>query len=245
MGNTILAHILYSCAKIQIDPELIFSFEGNAHAINDYNNTNLIAWHCEEFPKDDMEIILKVVCNDWDELLRLKMSYSKFYKKVPDKGNFQDFNFTNASESSHIENLTIKYWTMLQSVKLKNIDKVADITLSEYISGNVDKLQNTAKFHNWNWDSEKSKTFYQIMLIHNSKYFDWLDKIKILVNNCLEYNIVSTSLHFWEKALILAKICEITHINPQLLHWDTQEYFSNNNLSLINSLKRLKHGKTI
>ena len=245
MGNTILAHALYSCSKITIDPELIFSPEGNTHAISKYNNTNLIAWHCEENPRNDVEVILKVVCKDWDELLRTKMSYSKFFKKVPDVGNFTEFGFTNAINSSWIENLTIKYWTIFQNIKLNNINTVYNITLNEYISGNTDKLQNATRLCNWKWDSKKSDIFYNIMLKNNLKYFDWLDLIKLIVDKCLTYKIIDFNIEFWEKALIIAKVCELANINPQQFHWNTEEYFLNNNLSLINSLKRLKHGKTI
>jgi hypothetical protein len=245
MGNTILAHALYSCSKIIIDPEVIFSPEGNTHAISKYNNTNLIAWHYEENPRNDVKVILKIICKDWDELLRTKMSYSKFAKKVPKVGNFNEFGFTDAIDSSWIENLTIKYWTIFQNVKLNSISTIYDITLNEYVSGNTDKLQNAIRLCNWDWDSKKSNTFYKIMMKNNLKYFNWLDSIKLIVNACLDYKSIATNIEFWEKAIILAKVCELTNINPQQLHWNTEEYFLNNNLSLINSLKRLKHGKTI
>ena len=83
------------------------------------------------------------------------------------------------------------------------------------------------------------------MLQKNAQYFDWLTTIKSIVANCLENNVINSNLEFWEKAITIAKVCDMSNINPQLLHWNTEEYFVNNNLSLINSLKRLKHGKTI
>jgi len=245
MGNTILAHTLYSCSKITIDPESIFSNYGDAHAISKYNNTNLIAWHYEEYPRQDCTVIIKILCNDWDELLQLKMSYSKYWKKTPDVGNFSEFKFTDAVDSTWLENLTIKYWNMFSNNKLNNQTTLSDITLTEYLSGKTDKLQNVVRLLGWTWDSTKSDIFYKVVLKNNLKYFNWVDSIKIIINDSLKNKIIDVNLDFWEKAVIIAKICDLQNINPQLLHWNTEEYFLNNNQSLIKSLKRLKHGKTI
>jgi len=245
MGNTILAHALYSCSKLVIDPDVLFSLEGNAHAVNAYNKTNLIAWHCEEYPRLDVKIVMKILCRDWDELLRLKMSYSKYWKKLPTFGNFSEFGFTNAVDSSWMENLTMKYWTMFQNNKMNNVHNMSEIVLGEYLLGNTNKLQFMTKQQGWCWDLTKSNNFYKIMLQKNAQYFDWLTTIKSIVANCLENNVINSNLEFWEKAITIAKVCDMSNINPQLLHWNTEEYFVNNNLSLINSLKRLKHGKTI
>jgi len=245
MGNTILAHALYSCSKLIIDPDILFSLEGNAHAINNHNKTNLISWHCDEYPRSDVKIVMKILCKDWDELLRLKMSYSKYWKKLPNVGNFSEFGFTDAVGSSWLENLTMKYWTMFQNNKMNSAHTMSEIVLGEYLSGNTNKLQCMTEQQGWHWDLTKSNNFYKIMLQKNAQYFDWLITIKSIVANCLENKFVNINLEFWEKAITIAKVCDMSNINPQLLHWNTEEYFVNNNLSLINSLKRLKHGQTI
>jgi hypothetical protein len=92
MGNTILSHILYACNQISVDLEDFFDrSSGNAHKIYHINRSNLAARHLLETPDSDATCVLEILCNDWDEVLRIKMSYAKWYQAVPDLHNYQKF----------------------------------------------------------------------------------------------------------------------------------------------------------
>lgn len=91
MGNTILAHALYACNKIDIDLKNLFSKTGNAHKISGVNCTDLYAAHLVEAPVENSNCVIEVKCNDWSELLRIKFSYSKWYQDEPKLSNFEKF----------------------------------------------------------------------------------------------------------------------------------------------------------
>jgi hypothetical protein len=91
MGNTILAHALFACNQIDFDLDKFFSSTGDAHQIKNLNTTNLTAEHLIEYPNNDVQCVLEVHCQDWWEVLRLKLSYSKWTKTVPMLHNASDF----------------------------------------------------------------------------------------------------------------------------------------------------------
>ena len=76
MGNTIIAHTLFACDKINIvDIDQIFSVNGDAHAVSMLNKTELTCKHGFDDPSIPKPAqLLSVVCKDWDEVLRKKMS---------------------------------------------------------------------------------------------------------------------------------------------------------------------------
>ena len=91
MGNTILAHALFSCGQINLDLDNFFSSNGDAHAVREINKSNLIAHHLLEFPDDSLTCVAQVVCQDWWEILRIKLSYSKWHKTTPKLDNISNF----------------------------------------------------------------------------------------------------------------------------------------------------------
>jgi len=91
MGNTILAHALFSCGQIDLDLDNFFSSKGDSHAIQKINKSNLTACHLIEFPDSSLTCVAQVVCQDWWEILRLKMSYSKWCKTTPMLDNITMF----------------------------------------------------------------------------------------------------------------------------------------------------------
>jgi hypothetical protein len=91
MGNTILAHILFSCDQVSINFTNFFSSNGHAHNISELNKTPLIAAHLVEHPNDKLSCVLQVITAGWDEILRVKMSYSKWYLDFPTVDNYQNF----------------------------------------------------------------------------------------------------------------------------------------------------------
>lgn len=105
MGNTILAHALFACNQIEINLGSFFSKSGNAHAINKLNNTNITAWHMVEYPRTDLLPIMEVFCQDWADILRIKMGYSKWANDYPrpDNGlNFFSFNGVSELEKNRL-----------------------------------------------------------------------------------------------------------------------------------------------
>lgn len=91
MGSTMLAHALFSCGQIELDLENFFSSRGDAHAIEKINKSNLIARHLIEYPDSSLTCVAQVVCQDWWEILRIKLSYSKWYKTTPVLDNITTF----------------------------------------------------------------------------------------------------------------------------------------------------------
>ena len=87
MGNTILAHALFSCEQVELNLDTFFSSNGNSHAIQKNNKTNLTARHLVEYPDPALQCVMQVVCRGWWELLRLRMSYAKWFNQTPNLSN--------------------------------------------------------------------------------------------------------------------------------------------------------------
>ena len=104
-GNTILAHILFACNKVDIPLANLSSTDygqGNVHDIPKYNNTVLTAAHIEQnvftgndneelIPVIDKNVVLEIKTKTWSEVLRLKFSYDKFFQEYPDHTNYKKF----------------------------------------------------------------------------------------------------------------------------------------------------------
>ena len=238
-----LAHALYACSQASFEPEDIFSVQGHAHAVATYNKSKLIAWHGDQDRRTDVTAVLKVHCQDWSELLRWKLSYSKWFLDEPTTTTFAKFGFTNPEDSNPLENLTIKYWNLLQIA-----DTVSDnrYLLDDYVHGQVDPLRIAVQQIGWTWNPQRSDSFYACMKFHNQRYFDWLNTMKNIVQNCLDSQIIEVDLQFWEKAAVIAKICHTKNICPIDLHWNNYGCFlQTNNVLLLKSLERIQNGKTI
>jgi len=91
MGNTVLAHALFACNQVEINLDEFFSSTGDAHYITQLNNTNLTAEHLIEYPNSNVLCVLEIICQEWWEVLRLKLSYSKWTKAVPTLSNASNF----------------------------------------------------------------------------------------------------------------------------------------------------------
>ena len=91
MGNTILAHTLFACNKVDLDLSKFFSTTGNAHAIWQINKSILRASHLIENPNPHWKCVLSVICEDWWKVLLIKFSYSKWMEEVPTINNYSKF----------------------------------------------------------------------------------------------------------------------------------------------------------
>ena len=93
-GNTILAHILFACNKVDTSLDNITSPRngyGNVHRIENYNTTNLDARHYNETYYDECNIVLEIKTHDWSELLKTKFSYEKWHEAYPTVENYKQF----------------------------------------------------------------------------------------------------------------------------------------------------------
>lgn len=91
MGNTVLAHILFASEQVTLNLENFFSESGNAHQIAKLNTTLLSAKHLVEYPDDLCQCALQLVSVDWFDILRIKMSYDKYFKNYPNLKNYSKF----------------------------------------------------------------------------------------------------------------------------------------------------------
>ena len=91
MGNTILAHVLYSTHNTDFDLAKLFSKTGNAHKIKLKNHTEFTAEHLQEYPNKNLKCIIELISDRWYEVLRYKMSYSKWYNDFPTQLNYKKF----------------------------------------------------------------------------------------------------------------------------------------------------------
>lgn len=228
MGNTILSHILYACDQIDPDLEKFFSSSGNAHSVSKYNNTNLVAMHLKEFPDNDVKCVLEVYCKDWDKLLRMKMSYSKWTQENPNLHNYKKFNFnfnekwqnpTNVTETDFVEILTKTYYDIFCNQE-RMFESGPSIGLNEYFNGDFSKMINlSTDILEWKWDNKRSQKFFDKVITTNQIYLSWLKNIKSAVYAMLDNNTVDTDFELWEQSIITAKACAIVGQEPIYLNW--------------------------
>lgn len=238
MGNTLLAHALFSSHQIQIDPEELFSDRADVHSIVNLNQSSLVAWHEREMPTNPSpDIILTIICQQWDEVLRKKLSYEKWIKYYPTETTLDKFyKKPDLTQLTPLELLTIIYCDELNSADLDGIDGKT-ITLTQYLEYQIDPLRTAIVNLGWAWDEDRSKKFHEIVLEKNQQYINWLEHIKAITNATLSGIVIKVeSLEFWEKATVIAMCCYLRKINPSNLQWDNQQYLHSNNISLINDL---------
>ena len=300
MGNTVLAHILCSCEKVELAFDNFFSDTGNSHNIYELNHTELVASHLIEFPDDQLKCIIQLDSDGWNRVLQLKMSYTKSVNSVPMLNNYTKFfELNNISDQSEIlwkefyDNFKDPSWPecssycyvkflpkyvqeeiyqtyqLPDSTDITDNDKLLEFLtqcyfdsfkktptsfplalcypISKYLSNDIESLKNTVyQMLGWKWNQEKSDVFYHNMISQNTRYFYWLDNIQNIYNQTIQFCEQLVNIDIWERAVVIAKACEHFGITPDQLHWHTKGCFlDNNNVTLINSLKEVKHGKTI
>ena len=250
MGQSLLAHTLYSCNQVELELNLFFSDTGNSHNINHLNTTQLQALHYDTIDDTcNYAKLLEIVPDNEYKLLRLKMSYEKWVGCFPEPENFKKFNFyelTNQTHNSYYESLTLNYYGMFS-------DALHDgdiLTLSAFIDNDIDAYKTLiTRTFGWQWDDAKSTEFNHSMIYANKAYLDWLNKMTTICTDIINFNISQLDkLLFWEKAAIIAYVCYTLGIDDlKKLQWDVAEQFLLNDTKfLITDLKRiLPHGKTI
>lgn len=115
MGNTLLAHVLYSCNKVNIEFDRFFSPTGDAHQIQILSqNSNLIAHHLLEHPRNDVRCLIELTATQWMQVLRYKMSYSKWFKKYPNGSNYNDFFIIKSDKKNEIDKLWQEFYQQIK-----------------------------------------------------------------------------------------------------------------------------------
>jgi len=121
MGNALLAHVLYSCNQVDINFNEFFSITGNSHSISAINNSVLDALHLSMHPEHKHMCLLNFKSDNFYELLRIKMSYSKWQGEYPTIYNYANF-FNNVVETNNNDlwndfynNIKDKTWPICNS----------------------------------------------------------------------------------------------------------------------------------
>lgn len=238
MGHTILAHALFACNQIDIDPGTLFSIDANVHAIQKLNTSNLTCCHAFDFPEQAQGIeILSVECLGWDEILRHILSYHKFFKFAPDQTNLDLFYDSVNHSMDPLEYLTLSYF---DSYELKMSHNSPHLALSDYVNYNIEPLQSSLqRYLGWSWDDYKGRFFHNIVLDKNQKYLDLLHYLQLVVTTTVNKIPQQCNLNFYQKALVISMVCKSCALHPSLLHWNTVKYLERDNQSLIDSLNRL------
>lgn len=127
MGNTILAHALFACNQVDLDLNNFFSSTGNSHAIGKINKSNLIAHHLIEYPDSSLTCIAQVICQDWWEILRLKLSYAKWHRTVPMLTNIDKFFTYSVDAKKEQEQLWHQFYNVYKDPSWPMCDSIENI----------------------------------------------------------------------------------------------------------------------
>jgi hypothetical protein len=151
------------------------------------------------------------------------------------------------NETHALEFLSKNYYDQIQKKVTKNFNTSVIYLLGDYFDNNYDVLKTLAtdKF-GWKWNQLLSNQFYTKMLEANAKHLNWLADMKSIYNATVNLSKVNVNLEFWERAMLIGKLCQHFNMNPEQLNWSDQNCFlSDNNVSLLNYFKKVNHGKTI
>jgi hypothetical protein len=228
MGNTILAHALFACNQIDIDLDNFFSDVGDAHNIAKFNFTNLSAKHLIEYPDRDVQCVLEVICKDWSEVLRLKLSYNKWSKSFPTINNWSNF----YSYRSKIDT-DLKLWQDFYSAyrdpswpDCDSFESVINLPLSVqqeinrvYIPSKTKIPSTENEFVEW-----LTECYYDQFLKPSVKYFEnakSLDLENYINGDYSELIEVCSSVLGWEWDITRSKIFhkQVLYANAVYLDW--------------------------
>jgi len=129
MGNTLCAHIMYSCSQCDLDLDNFFSSTGDAHAIRkEYRGSILQPHHMSEQPHlipADWCCILEIKTSPWFKLLEIKMGYHKFSLSAPTVDNVLSF-FQLDNQSIDEKKLWTEFYTNIKDPSWPNCDSLTE-----------------------------------------------------------------------------------------------------------------------
>jgi hypothetical protein len=244
--------------------------------------------------------VLEITTTGWWELLRIKMSYSKWMLETPDLNNFSRF----FSYITNVKSESLKLWReFYQSVRdpswpdcdspsgvqflpeaiqeeinqlyvdpdfslpnnpdrlvewlsktyydnfldlKRHFESAPSMDLGQYINGDYEELINVCcNLFDCEWDHARSKMFYNKMIEVNSIYLAWLDAIKSATDSVINNRTVDEKFDLWEQALIIARACQLTGLDPLIMDWNNNSCAPDKNNLYLTKFTRTHHGKTI
>lgn len=203
MGNTILAHVLFSCNQVNLNLDKFFSVTGHSHNINHYNKTNFTAKHLKELPDDTVKCILQLQSDGWFRVLQYKLSYCKWFNDVPKISNWNMFfNFVADADDNwetFYSNIKDETWPECNSIK--------DITLlPEYIQEEIKQ--------NYQIPVHEISNETQLVEFLTLSYFD---SLSLIPSEPFDAPVYRLSEYFDYKIDPLVQISKILN-----WHWDEQ-----------------------
>jgi len=172
MGNTVLAHVLYSCNQVELDLENFFSSAGNSHNIAKFNRTELTAQHLAEFLNPDLNCILQLRSDNWFHILQFRMSYFKWCNRVPTLSNLNDF----FERKVLIRDDWAKFYSAVRDPSWPDCASYEEINkLPKYVQ---EEIQNTYQPFKLLLTTESnlveflSETYFDMLVSHYSLAFD-------------------------------------------------------------------------
>ena len=130
MGNTLCAHIMYSCSQCDLDLDNFFSSTGDAHAIRKkWSRSILQPHHMSEQPElipADGSCILEIKTSLWFKLLEIKMGYRKFILSTPTIDNVLSF-FQFEKQSIDEKKLWTEFYTSIKDPSWPNCESLSEV----------------------------------------------------------------------------------------------------------------------
>ena len=170
MGNTIYAHIVYACNKIELDLNSLFSPSlGHAHAVRKMYSDKLFPIHMIEQPElvpADGVCILEIKTSLWYKLLEIKMGYSKFLLKTPDLANVLDF-FQIDDQTSTDQNLWNQFYQNIRDPSWPECKSFGDVALlPAHVRAEIQTIYQppTIGICDTNWVSLLTIAYYDLLM---------------------------------------------------------------------------------
>lgn len=165
LGNTILAHVLFASQQVELDLDNFFSLSGDAHGIQPINNTNLTVAHLLEHPNDKFTCVLQLTSQGWTEILRTKMSYSKWMKDYPTPNNYQKF-FNNHNSLFNHNQAWVEFYNNVKDPSWPDCDRFENrINLPKHIQQEIENIWIEASFE---IDSDYKLFEFLVITYHNT-----------------------------------------------------------------------------
>ena len=178
-------------------------------------------------------------CNSFDEIDKLPE-----FIQHEIRASYQLPNRKLVTESNLVEFLTQTYYDILVRPYFPKFDAPV-YNLSDYFAKKTQVLENIANQLGWKWDQHRSHDFHSVVLQTNRDHLDWLEGIKKIHNDVVNLIPSSVDLAEWERALVIAKVCETVGCNPKQLHWQDNDCFlESNNVTLLNVLQGKNNDNT-
>jgi len=233
MGNTILAHVLFSCCKANLDLENFFSDTGHSHKISLFKKRDLTAQHLIEFPDPEVNCILQMQSNDWFLLLQYKMSYVKWHRESPNLDNWGKF-FKNEIKFDN-KKIWQDFYANVKDQTWPECESYEDVTtLPGQIQAEINSL--------YRIPNTTIETDLELLEFLTVCYFELLSKDYsprfaapvYQLEDYFAYKIdplisIADRLHWtWDEDLSKKFFSKILEINAVYLQWlDTMKYYHN------------------